>query len=119
MPIHPWSRVDYLNSIDLYDSLRRLGDLYEREAQSRKRDLGTFTGSLKDGIETKIDLWVVSGSLKLYVEDNCLHVDVHAKVRIDEFYHQDHIKLICRSMAKSTEQDIGVRHMGVATCSPV
>ncbi|KAE8414803.1 hypothetical protein BDV36DRAFT_298638 [Aspergillus pseudocaelatus] len=58
-------------------------------------DLGTFTGSLKDGIEIKVDLWVVSGSLKFYVDGSCLYLDVHAKVRFDGSYDQDHIKIIC------------------------
>ncbi|KXG52950.1 uncharacterized protein PGRI_082050 [Penicillium griseofulvum] len=57
-------------------------------------DLGTFTGSLKDGIEIKVDLWIVSGSLKFYVDGDTLYLNVHAKVRFDGSYDQDHIKVI-------------------------
>lgn len=57
-------------------------------------DLGTFTGSLKDGIDIKVDLWIVSGSLKFYVEVDTLYLNVHAKVRFDGSYDQDHIKVV-------------------------
>lgn len=52
--------------------------------------LGTVSGNLKDGIEVKVDLFVVKGALKFYLKNgNELWINVSLKVIIDGEYNGD------------------------------
>ncbi|KAK8912842.1 hypothetical protein H634G_09301 [Metarhizium anisopliae BRIP 53293] len=55
---------------------------------------GTFTGSLKTGITIDINLLLIRGTLRFYVKDSTLYLDVNVKFIWDGEFIKDEIPII-------------------------
>ncbi|KAH0592449.1 hypothetical protein MHUMG1_09835 [Metarhizium humberi] len=56
--------------------------------------LGTFKGSLKTGITIDINLLLIRGTLRFYVKDSTLYLDVNVKFIWDGEFIKDEIPII-------------------------